>query len=413
VRGAGNVTRPKIRPLNAFPVESEGKQYICLQDPLRFCEKQLFIDYQTYFIIALMDGEHDIPDIQLEYTRKFGEILLDSRINDIIGELGSNFLLEGPEFERERSRLVELFRKQPIRHAAHAGLSYKADAEKLRKQLDQVLSIADDQYRSGDSGRHLLGLMAPHIDIGIGAEGYAHGYGLLRDAGPADLYIILGVSHTGGGSGFILTSKDFDTPLGTAITDQAFLKELCTSLDTNYFEDELIHKTEHSIEFQTVFLQHLFGNANYRIVPILCSGFHTQLDENSLPESDPGVAGFLNALKDSIESYGGRVCVIAGVDLSHVGGKFGTPGGIDRSQLPAIEQLDREMLEIIKTGEPQDFFRDIEKDKNGRNVCGFAAIYSLMFVLPQTRRELLHYGRSYEVPTSSMVSFASMAFYET
>jgi hypothetical protein len=69
------------------------------------------------------------------------------------------------------------------------------------------------------------------------------------------------------------------------------------------------------------------------------------------------------------------------------------------------------MLKLIEDGGTAGFFRHIEVDKNGRNVCGFSAIYSLLFLLKGVRAELLYYGQDYQPATSSMVSFASMAFY--
>ena len=403
--------KPKIRPLNVFPIEDGGREVICLQDPLKIADKHMFVDYQTYFIIALMDGEHEISDIQLAYTRRFSDLLLNKRVNFLLRELDDNLFLEGERFEEAKRQLSESFRRKPVRRAEHAGSAYEEEPEKLRAQLDEIMRMAGEGKQNHRKRKYLRGLIAPHIDIRAGAESYVRAYRRVADAEAADLYVILGISHASSKREFILTDKDFETPLGVSRTDKAFVKDLTKSLSLDYMEDEFVHKGEHSIEFQVLFLQHVLEDRAYRIVPILCSGFNKQVEEDVLPEMDPEICEFLTALQEEIEKSRAKVCIIAGVDLSHVGQKFGTPGQLDSSQLKAIENLDREMLRLIENGGMADFFRHIEVDKNGRNVCGFPAIYSLLFLLKGAHAELLYYGQDYQPATSSMVSFASMAFY--
>ncbi len=410
--GGNDLDKPKLRQLNAFQIETGGKQYICLNDPLKITDRELLVDYQTYFIIALMDGEHEISDIQLAYTRKFGDLLLDNRMDSLLNELDKNLFLENERFEKAKHRLYESFRKQPVRLAEHAGLAYRKNPEKLRVRLNEIMKMAGEGERNHKNrDKYLRGLIAPHIDIQVGAEGYAHAYQRIAQSEAADLYIILGVSHVETYCEFVLTEKDFETPLGVSKTEKSFVKNLAKSLTLDYMEDEFVHKSEHSIEFQVLFLQHLLHEKEYRIVPILCSVFRKQLEKNALPETDDDVGEFLTALQEQIVNYDGKVCIIAGVDLSHVGQKFGTSGPLGPSQLAAIENLDREMLRLIEDGDIAGFYRHIETDKNGRNVCGFAAIYSLLFLLKDSRAELLYYGQNHEPATSSVVSFASMAFY--
>ena len=403
--------KPKIRPLNAFPVEAHGRQAICMQDPLRLTDKQVIVDHETYFIISMMDGEHDITDIQLAYTRKFGDLLLNSRINSLLVELDKNLLLESGRLQEAIERLSKEFRKEPLRRAEHVGTAYEEEPEKLRAQLDEVMKLASlENGGKSRMTRLLRGIIAPHIDIRAGAEGYARAYKCVAEAEPADLYVILGVSHVHTAREFVLTDKDFETPLGISRTDKGFVEGLQKSLSMDYMVDELAHKGEHSIEFQVLFLQHVIGDREYRIVPILCSGFHEQVEQDVLPEMDADIREFLDALKEKVEDYPGKVCIIAGVDLSHVGQKFGTPGPLGPTQVKAVEFIDQEMLKIIQRDGTLGFFRHIEEDKNGRNVCGFAAIYSLLYLIKGSKVELLHYGSHYEAVTSSMVSFASMAF---
>ncbi len=164
--------KPKIRPLNVFPIEDGGRQVICLQDPLKIVDKHMFVDYQTYFIIALMDGEHEISDIQLAYTRRFSDLLLNKRVNFLLRELDDNLFLEGERFEEAKRQLSESFRRKPVRRAEHAGSAYEEEPEKLRAQLDEIMRMAGEGKQNHRKRKYLRGLIAPHIDIRAGAESY-------------------------------------------------------------------------------------------------------------------------------------------------------------------------------------------------------------------------------------------------
>jgi MEMO1 family protein len=400
--------KPKIRPINAFPIEAEGRKLICLQDPMKISDKTIFIDYQTYFIISMMDGNNEVSDIQLAYTRQFGELLLNNQIDALLKDLDDSLFLEGEKYNAMMKQLRQSFAAEPVRRAEHDGSAYESEPVKLRKQLDKVLKIAGNSAKNNQQPKALI---APHIDIRVGAQGYAYSYSRIHKENAADLYIILGVSHMASRNEFIITAKDFETPFGISKTNKDFVGILEDALPVGSSEDKFIHKSEHSIEFQLVFLQHALGDANYRIVPILCGGFHTQLEKGKMPEDDKAVKKFLEALRTAIDDYKGTVCIIAGVDLSHIGTKFGSVSPITQARLPAIEQLDKEMLDYVVRCDVRGFYKNIEMDKNGRNVCGFGAIYTLLFLLGDSKCELLHYGQNYQPETSSVVTFASLAFY--
>lgn len=156
----------------------------------------------------------------------------------------------------------------------------------LRKQLDEIFDYKDGPglpNTDTPTGR-MIGLIAPHIDIRRGSTSYAKSYWELARECRARTFVILGITHSETTRRFVLTKKDFDTPLGTVATDRELVERIAGltgeqsgpgqgSLD--FFVDEFAHRNEHSIEFQAVFLQYLFGGReNFKIVPILCTAFH-------------------------------------------------------------------------------------------------------------------------------------------
>ena len=68
---------------------------------------------------------------------------------------------------------------------------------------------------------------------------------------------------------FTAATVDFQTPLGIAETDREFVNELGVELGFDPAAEELLHISEHVIEFQVIFLQHLFqGKHSFKIVPV-------------------------------------------------------------------------------------------------------------------------------------------------
>jgi hypothetical protein len=134
---------PKLRPLNAFPVQASNQTYICLQDPQNLSEKSVFLPPQTYFIISLFDGRHSFVDIQAEFMRQFGDFLFTERLEEIIGQLDENLLLENGRFQQALREIEERFKKASVRDAAFAGKSYEADPENLRGQLGGYFKNSD------------------------------------------------------------------------------------------------------------------------------------------------------------------------------------------------------------------------------------------------------------------------------
>ncbi len=209
---------------------------------------------------------------------------------------------------------------------------------------------------------------------------------------------------------FTVTSKDFETPLGTLPTDKAFVNALTESYSGDLFADEFAHRSEHSVEFQTVFLRYIFPDKDISIVPILCSSFDEMIAANRQPIEDPRVRDFVQALKIAAARSKRKVCFIAGVDLAHIGQKFGDSGRLTPSTELLLEREDREMLQHVENVDAAAFFASVAKDKNKRRICGFPAMYVLLNLVEGAKGRLLKYGKSVDGATQSMVSFASVVF---
>jgi len=412
--------QPRLRPVEAFPVQQDGKTLIYLKDPANFAAP-LGISPVGYFVLAQFDGQHSFTDIQEAYSKQFGSLLMSEELASFVAVLDEHYYLDSPRFREHRNAVILEFRRQPTRGAAHVGGVYKSVPAELKKQLDGFFAEPDGpglpvraRFTQTPSA-----IVAPHIDFHRGGPAYAWAYKALAESDGADLYILLGTSHCSGQMPYILTLKDFETPLGRVETDREFVQRLQAKCTEDFFADEYLHRGEHSLEFQVVFLKYiaqqraaLRGEPErpFKIVPILVSSFHTAVLEQVLPEKTPMVGKFLDALRELMSQEARQLCLVAGVDLAHVGRQFGDREPITKDFLKWVESEDRLLVERLSALDAPGFFREIAKDQDRRRICGFSPLYSLIHLLDGRRGTQLKYSQAFTPETGSAVTFTSLVF---
>ena len=406
---------PKLRPIEIFPVEAEGRQLLCLRDAFQYVPEPIFVPREVLPILQYFDGQHSILDIQTEYARKTGEILFSNVITKIAEELDAHLMMDSEKFREFKRELEKEVGEQKTRPAAHAGSAYPTDADELKSQLMDYFQPPDGPglpEEPAESDNSLVGAIAPHIDLRRGGSCFAHAYKEIVERSNAEIFVILGVKHTGENGMYTATYKDFETPLGTVKTDTEFIDLLRQHYSGNLLEDEFFHRNEHSIEFQAVFMQTLFGETRrFQIVPIICNSFDPLFISGSHPRDEPSVQSLIEGLMRAIEARGTSVCILASVDLSHIGGRFGDSFPLDASALQRIRESDLEMLGAAECMDSQAFLETIQRTKNHQRVDGVCPIYTLLETLNPTSGKLLRYEQGLEPEANSVVTFASMGFY--
>jgi AmmeMemoRadiSam system protein B len=404
---------PKLRSIDVFPCESSGQKLIGLRDPSRLDEKVILVSYPVFFVMSLFDGRHSLLDIKTEYMRKFGEMLYAERLEEIINYLDDHYLLENERFESYRRKLEEEFRTTPLRKAVFAGTGYDADPQMLMKQIDGFFTASGGpgKPRLPEAGEPLKGLVAPHIDLQRGGTCYAWPYKTLLELSPPDLFIILGTVHVPTNNPFVLTRKNFETPLGTVTTEKALIESLEKKLPFDPFQDEIVHKTEHTIEFQLLFLNYCFQNkVPFKVIPVLCSSFHDVIADGVAPLEEPHFNAFIAALRETLETSSYKTCFIASADLAHCGVRFGDASPPSNDFLRNLEREDRAMLSAVEEMDAAAFYRSVQRDKDRRNICGLPPIYALLSLLHADKGTLLDYQQSVEPGGGSVVTYASLVF---
>ncbi len=404
---------PKLRYVEAFPVEVQKQKLICLRDPQNLSGKMVFVSSEALFIISLFNGKHSILDIQEKFMKQFGNLIFRDEIERLINQLDEALMLDSERYRSFKKNLELEFKNSMVRESSHAGLSYPLEASELKSWLDGYFREVEQSHPVKSDFGKIRGIISPHIDFRRGGRSYALAYRELINKCNADVFIIFGTSHYADiENPFILTRKNFKTPLGEAQTDTEVVEKLASSCSWDTFEGEIFHRQEHSIEFQIVFLQYLFREKkNFKIVPILCNSFIKMIQNGNSPKEDNRVSAFLSAIKGIIAGFGNKALIIAGADMAHVGLKFGDLEPVTESTLRWIKQRDLMSLSFTEQINAEGFFKSIEEEKDKRKICGLSPIYALLSTIEAERGKILDYDQALEPDTGSVVSFASVGFY--
>jgi AmmeMemoRadiSam system protein B len=222
--------------------------------------------------------------------------------------------------------------------------------------------------------------------------------------------VVLGTSHYGEPDHFGLTRKPFATPLGQTTPAMALIDELANAAPHAVRMEDYCHAIEHSIEFQVVFLQHLFG-PRVRILPVLCGSFLKSLYEGGLPEENENVQRMFGALGEMAAREGSRLCWVLGVDMAHMGQRYGDrfSATADRGEMEDVARRDQGRIACMQSGDAQGFWERVQENHDDLKWCGSSPIYTFLRALPQARGELRHY-QQWNIDDASVVSFAGLRF---
>src|SRR2546425_9589645 len=238
------------------------------------------------------------------------------RITEIADALVEQGFLDSPHFAEPRAAIDHAFLEAPPRPAAHGGGAYPLDPSEIHAFFDGFFAPPEGPGPvdgSGPGRPRVAGVIAPHIDFHRGRSTYAWAYRDLAERSDADLFVVFGTCHAGMEHPFALTLKSYESPLGQVPVDREFAEALAKRAQQDCFGSELAHRTEHSIEFQAVFLRYLFaGRRELSIVPVLASFAHEALVGRRPVDDDPRIPRFFDALGQSIAASGRRGAPIPG-----------------------------------------------------------------------------------------------------
>jgi AmmeMemoRadiSam system protein B len=405
---------PKLRTLVLVPFSDGKRELLLVSDPLGVIPGQPVLGIEALGLLQLLDGSASVNELSAVVTRESKDIRVANMVRDFIAQLDRLLMLESPRFEAAYREAREAYHVLEIRPAALENRSYPGHRETLVAFLDQHFAEAEKR-RAADGGPALppdarpRALLAPHLDPRRSAATMARPFLELEPAPKQPLRVVVfGTGHSLIEDTLALTRKHFETPLGKVICDTAFVDRVAARLGEAAYRAELAHREEHSIEFQALYLKRRLGDHPFTMVPILCGGFHALLDQGKTPRDDATFETLIEAVREAEAGLGGPTVYLAGVDLSHVGPRFGDPAP-DPEAKQEIEAKDRKALEAARGGDADAWFAAIAEHDDDTRICGLAPTYAMLRCAAPTAGRLLDYEQSDEAD-GSMVSIAAMAW---
>jgi MEMO1 family protein len=417
-------SRPALRSLESIvvPDKQHGKVLV-LRDTQGVTDAQAVLPPVLVPVVSRFNGQLTCADVAREVSEELGaEVPVDVVVH-LAQELERGLFLEGSAFRDARRRVEREFAGLAVRPASHAGGAYHGDSAGLGRYIEQSCirkangGVSASQRAARESAGAMgvmRALVAPHIDPWRGAIGYGHAYGALAATLPleADTFVLFGTSHAPMREPFALCRKAFETPFGAVEADGESIDRLADAAGGfDPYADQFNHKREHSLEFQVVFLRAVLQGRPVRIVPIL-AGLGAAQASGEDPARDSRVVRFLDCVRAIVEERPGRVVLVAGADLAHVGPRFGDARPFDAEQRAELERTDRESLGRAVSLDPAGFWAHVAGDLDERRVCGLAPIWSLLRSLSRgIRGRVLHYEQTVDAEDGSIVSHAAVGFY--
>ena len=411
---AGDIPEfPRLRPLVLMPFSDGQRELLLVNDPLGVIEGQPVLGIESLALLELLDGSVSINDLTAALMRESKDLRVAGMVKDFIGQLDRLLMLESPRFEAAWNALRATYHPLEIRPAAHEGRSYPADPAELKRTLDGHFAEAERlraeaQQPAAAATAVPRALLAPHLDPRRAGATIARTYLELGTEGPPLRVIVFGTGHSLMGDPVAFTRKHFETPLGRMTCDTEFVDALAGRFGDSAYRSEIVHRDEHSIEFQVLYLQHRLGDRKVKIVPILCGGFHALLDTGRTPDEEPMMSALVAAVRETEQQLGGTTVYVAGIDLSHVGPRFGDPP-LDERTRQEIDDRDHEAIAAAEVGDAGRWFRAIAEHDDSTRICGFAPTWAMLRTAEPGAGRLLRYEQSDE-KDGSTVTIAAMVW---
>jgi AmmeMemoRadiSam system protein B len=394
------------RDLDLMPSPVEDRPGLLMRDPFHYSDATLIVPPELVHCLEFFDGDKSELDLREYLVRSSGQLDVGGLVDHLQQTLSHAGFLEDDTFGQLKQEKQREFAAAPVRQPAHAGSGYPDDPAELTATFSEYLR---GPSRPHEPGRTVRAIAAPHVSPFGGVETYRAAYSALSPEDADKTFIILGTSHYGAPDRLGLTRKPFVTPLGTTRTELGLVERLEREAPGAIAED-YCHAVEHSIEFQVVFLQHLFG-PNIKIVPILCGSYARSLYLGGKPEDDDQVRRALGVLGEIAAKESAGLRWVLGVDMAHMGARYGDrfEAKAEEGEMVRVRERDRARIASMEAADARGFWDQVQENRDDLKWCGSAPIYTFLQAVPEAKGRLLHYHQ-WNIDEQSVVSFAALDF---
>jgi MEMO1 family protein len=395
---------PRLRmDLEFMPSPVEDRPGLMIRDSYGYSDTILIIPPPLVHCLECYDGQQTNLDLRQKLVEITGELDVSAIQDNLTETLAQAGFLQNDTFELLRQTRHSEFAESDVRRPAHAGTAYPDEIESTRRTLAEYLTDGADP-----EGDRLVGIAAPHVSPFGGWQTYRSAYSALSDVHKERTFVLLGTSHYGQPNRFGLTRKSFITPYGAAAPALSLIDEL--SHEPAALMEDYCHAVEHSIEFQVLFLQHVFG-PDIQVLPVLCGSFAQSIHEGGRPEDDVSVRSFLERLGEIGAREGNKLLWVLGIDMAHMGLRYGDGfrAEANRGAMAEVAQRDQERIDRIIDGKADEFWELVQENRDDLKWCGSSPLYTFLRSMPDIRGTLRGYEQ-WNIDQQSVVSFAAMSF---
>ncbi len=398
---------PRLRnDLDFMPSPVEDRPGLLIRDSMQYSDAVLIIPPDLVQCLSCFDGEQTALDLRQMLVTITGDFQVGELADNLSEVLTKSGFLEDENFGQLKAAAERAFAESPVREPAHAGNAYPPEPGELREVMDEWMAGDPAPAAPGK----LVGIAAPHVSPQGGYDSYRSAYRLMTPNYRDKTFVILGTSHYGESEKFGLTRKPYRTPWGDAVTDTQLVDELTTKAGAAIGTEDYCHSVEHSIEFQVLFLQSIYG-PDIKILPVLCGSYARSLYLGGKPEADEGVNRFLGTLGEIAAREEDRLLWVLGIDMAHMGRRYGDAfeAIANQGEMARVAVQDRMRMSRVAESDAQGFWELVQENHDELKWCGSSPLYTFLKVRPGLSGTIENYEQ-WNIDEQSVVSFAGMSF---
>jgi AmmeMemoRadiSam system protein B len=388
-----HLERPHLRPLQPIPIKREEQPVIMLRDPLMLSDEAMAVPPPAMQALQMCDGTNSIDQIAgaVKQSRELIEQLVD--------QMDARGLLWGPTFkqlESDKKASLTEHGAFPVRGTGPLG----TDTDAIAKQFDHWLEQTEDPEIEFEPSI----IFTPQLEYPHTWPIFAGCWHAMRAHEKPDRIVVFSNNAFGIGDGVCMTRLGFETPLGRMDPDTAAIDAMARSCGECVFADELDHMANLGIEMALPWVQHCWGNT-----PIVGVLIPDPLQEQIEDDGERMNRGdFTTALRECLDTLGGRTLCIGSGDLSHVGPQFGEPRPIDDQRRFDVEQNDRDLLGHVVGGDSEAFLSAIAWTMNPTRWSGSGSMAALLETKTPDQIELIDYRQAVNGQNTALISCAGL-----
>jgi MEMO1 family protein len=270
-----------------------------------------------------------------------------------------------------------------------AGQFYPGSGEECVKEIKQCLKEAPLNMPLPEK---IVAGIVPHAGWTFSGPTAAIVFAAIKQKHPrVDTFVIFGAAHRYSGQSPAVYDKGcWITPLGEIGIDEALADAVIES--NTAIGDPDAHDSEHSMEVQVPFIQHLFPDA--KILPILTPPFEEAIRLGKI------IASVISSDDER------KIVCLGSTDLTHYGPGYGfTPKGTDKDGLKwAMDVNDRQFIDFSLKLQPEKMLESADANFNACGAGAAAAAVAAAKALGKTKGILLSHTNSNKIMLHKMGS---------